>query len=105
MKRFLFLIGVVAMLAMNATANIRFTMGKLRFWVCDDGKSVYLQGVVDGQTVTGDLYIPQTVTDGDKEYTVVGLSSNSFYKQILWLHQFDQCHHSEQSGISRRQSV
>ncbi len=81
MKRFLFLIGVVAMLAMNATANIRFTMGKLRFWVCDDGKSVYLQGVVDGQTVTGDLYIPQTVTDGDKEYTVVGLSSNSFYKQ------------------------
>ena len=81
MKRFLFLIATVAMLAMNATANIRFTMGKLKFWVCDDGKSVYLQGVVDGQTVTGDLYIPQTVTDGDKEYTVVGLSSNSFYKQ------------------------
>ena len=81
MKRILLLIGVVAMLAMNATANIRFTMGKLRFWVCDDGKSVYLQGVVDGETVTGDLYIPQTVTDGDKEYTVVGLSSNSFYKR------------------------
>ena len=81
MKRILLLFGVVAMLAMNATANIRFTMGKLQFGVCDDGKSVYLNGLADNQTISGDLYIPQTVTDGDKEYTVVGLSTNSFYKQ------------------------
>ena len=81
MKRFLFFIATVAMLAMNVTANVSFTVGKLQFWVCDDGKSVYLQKVVDGQTVSGDLYIPQIVSDGDKEYTVVAISSNAFYKQ------------------------
>ena len=43
MKRFLFLIATVAMLAMNATANVTFNVGELRFWVCDDGKSVFLQ--------------------------------------------------------------
>ncbi len=81
MKRFLFFIATVAMFAMNVTANVSFTVGKLQFWVCDDGKSVYLQKVVDGQTVSGDLYIPQIVSDGDKEYTVVAISSNAFYKQ------------------------
>ena len=70
MKRFLFLIATMAMLAMNASANVRFDVGKLRFWVSDDGKSVFLQRVVPGQTVSGDLYIPQIVSDGDKEYTV-----------------------------------
>ena len=81
MKRFLFFIATVAMFAMNVTANVSFTVGKLQFWVCDDGKSVYLQKVVDGQTVSGDLYIPQIVSDGDKEYTVVAISPNAFYKQ------------------------
>ena len=81
MKRFSLLIGVVAMLAMNVTANVSFTVGKLQFWVCDDGNSVFLQKVVDGQTVSGDLFIPQIVNDGDKDYTVVGISANAFYKQ------------------------
>ena len=81
MKRFLFLIATVAMLAMNASANVMFDVGKLRFWVCDDGKSVFLQKVVPGQTVSGDLYIPQIVSDGDKEYTVVGITANAFSQQ------------------------
>ena len=81
MKRFLFLIATVAMLAINAGANVLFDVGKLRFWVCDDGKSVFLQKVVPGQTVSGDLYIPQIVSDGDKEYTVVGITANAFSQQ------------------------
>ena len=81
MKRFLFLIATVAMLAMNASANVLFDVGKLRFWVCDDGKSVFLQKVVPGQTVSGDLYIPQIVSDGDKEYTVVGITASAFSQQ------------------------
>ena len=81
MTRFLFLIATVAMLAMNASANILFDVGKLRFWVCDDGKSVFLQKVVPGETVSGDLYIPQIVSDGDKEYTVVGITANAFSQQ------------------------
>lgn len=81
MKRFLFLIATVAMLAMNASANVLFDVGKLRFWVCDDGKSVFLQKVVPGQTVSGDLYIPQIVSDGDKEYTVIGIIENAFSQQ------------------------
>ena len=81
MKRFSLLIGVVAMLAMNVTANVSFTVGKLQFWVCDDGNSVFLQKLVDGQTVSGDLFIPQIVNDGDKDYTVVGISADAFYKQ------------------------
>ena len=81
MKRFLFLIATVAMLAMNVNANLTFDFGKLTFWVCDDGKSVYLQKLVSGETISGDLYIPQIVNDGDKDYTVVGISSSAFYKQ------------------------
>ena len=77
MKRFYFLLAL-AMIAMNGTANVRFTIGELQFWVCDDSKSVYLQ---KGGNVTGDLYIPQIVNDGDKDYTVVGISTNAFYKQ------------------------
>ena len=67
----------MAMLAMNATANVTFNVGELRFWVCDDGKSVFLQ---KGGNVSGDLYIPQIVNDGDKDYTVVGISISAFYK-------------------------
>lgn len=80
MKRFLFLIATVAMITMNASANTMFVIGKLRFWVCDDGKSVFLNKVMDG-TVSGDLYIPQIVNDGDKDYTVVGISENTFRNQ------------------------
>ncbi|MBO4723268.1 MAG: leucine-rich repeat protein [Muribaculaceae bacterium] len=77
MKRFIFLIATMAMLAMNATANVTFNVGELRFWVCDDGKSVFLQ---KGGNISGDLYIPQIVNDGDKDYTVVGISISAFYK-------------------------
>ena len=69
------------MIVMNVNANTTFEVGKLQFLVLDDGKSVLLNKLVTGQTVSGDLYIPQIVNDGDRDYTVVGISASAFYKQ------------------------
>ena len=65
------------MLVMNANAA-SIEVGKLRFWIGDDGASVYLQGVKSGETLTGDLIIPSTVNYEDKDYKVVGISNNAF---------------------------
>ncbi len=76
MKRLLLLFAALAMLVMTANAEY-FNVGKLKFWACDDGVSVFLSGVSSG-TVSGDLIIPSTVNYEDKDYKVIGISNGAF---------------------------
>ena len=65
------------MLVINANAE-SFTVGKLKFWLNDDGVSVHLQGTATGEPLTGDLIIPSTINYEDRDYTIVGISNSAF---------------------------
>lgn len=65
------------MLVTNVDAQ-EFSVGKLRYWVNDDGASVGIRGVVRGETLSGDLMIPSSVNYMGQDYIVNTISTAAF---------------------------
>ena len=67
---------------MWAGVGDEFTVGKLTYSVTNDPNSVDVKA--SGQSITGDLIIPESVSNGGKDYAVTGIADNAFkkYKSI-----------------------
>ena len=80
-KRTLQAVLLVLLLSVVGLTNAQaqsFTVGSLNYSVNDDGTSVTLTGHVDGQSATGTLTIPESVTYGGNNYAVTAIGQYAF---------------------------
>lgn len=71
----------VLLLTLIGTTNVfaqEFTVGKLKYKVIDEGKSVTLLGHIDGPKAKGDLVVPETVTYKNTTYPVTSIGFKAF---------------------------
>ena len=70
----------VLLLTLTGTTNIvaqQFTVNKLKY-IANGSNGVSVCGHVDGQKARGKLKIPESVSRGNKTYSVTGICSNAF---------------------------
>lgn len=80
-KRTLQAVLLVLLLSVVGLTNAQaqsFTVGSLNYSVNDDGTSVTLTGHVDGQSATGTLTIPESVTYEETSYAVTKIDAYAF---------------------------
>ena len=81
-KRAVFAVLLTLLLSATGVTNAmaqEFTVGNLNYSVNDDGISVTLTGHVDGESATGTLTIPESVTYEGMAYPVTTIGSWAFY--------------------------
>jgi len=80
------LLAMTTSIRMWAGVGDEFTVGKLTYSVTNDPNSVYVKA--SGQSITGDLIIPESVSNGGKDYAVTGIADNAFnqYKSIKYVY-------------------
>ena len=74
---FILLLIVTSSTSARAAVSYDFVSGDLRYKINEDGKTVTLFGY-DGDKPSGEVVIPATVTNGDKEYSVTAIGDNAF---------------------------
>ncbi len=89
---FILLLIVTSSTSARAAVSYDFVSGDLRYKINEDGKTVTLVRY-DGDRPSGELIIPATVTNGDKEYSVTAIGDN--------LHKPHLCNNSRERNNCR----